>query len=73
MTWKTRNFSSCCEGAPEPDDLDLQPAETATVRSLADESFQVVVLEDCCAAGTDELHEKDGDHQHDLLPCDAGG
>jgi nicotinamidase-related amidase len=32
---------------------------SSTVRSLADESFQVVVVEDCCAAGTDELHEKE--------------
>jgi len=32
---------------------------SSTVRSLADESFQVVVLEDCCAAGTDALHEKE--------------
>jgi biuret amidohydrolase len=31
----------------------------STVRSLADESFAVVVLEDCCAAGTDELHHKE--------------
>lgn len=31
----------------------------STVRSLADESFQVVVLEDCCAAGTDALHEQE--------------
>ncbi|MCB1753073.1 MAG: cysteine hydrolase [Gammaproteobacteria bacterium] len=29
---------------------------SSTVRSLADESFNVVVLEDCCAAGTEELH-----------------
>ncbi len=29
---------------------------SSTVRSLADESFNVVVIEDCCAAGTDELH-----------------
>ena len=28
----------------------------STVRSLADESFDVVVVEDCCAAATDELH-----------------
>jgi nicotinamidase-related amidase len=28
----------------------------STVRSLADESFDVVVLEDCCAAATDDLH-----------------
>jgi nicotinamidase-related amidase len=32
---------------------------SSTVRSLADESFQVVVVEDCCAAGTDDLHEKE--------------
>jgi biuret amidohydrolase len=31
----------------------------STVRSLADESFDVVVLEDCCAAGTDELHARE--------------
>jgi nicotinamidase-related amidase len=29
------------------------------VRSLADESYNVIVLEDCCAAGTDELHDKE--------------
>ncbi|MCB1772086.1 MAG: cysteine hydrolase [Gammaproteobacteria bacterium] len=29
---------------------------SSTVRSLADESFDVVVVEDCCAAGTEELH-----------------
>ena len=29
---------------------------SSTVRSLADESFNVVVLDDCCAAGTEELH-----------------
>ncbi|MCA3134548.1 MAG: cysteine hydrolase [Rhodocyclaceae bacterium] len=32
---------------------------SSTVRSLADESFDVVVLEDCCAAATDELHRKE--------------
>jgi nicotinamidase-related amidase len=32
---------------------------SSTVRSLADESFQVVVVEDCCAAGTDELHRRE--------------
>jgi nicotinamidase-related amidase len=32
---------------------------SSTVRSLADESFQVVVLEDCCAAGSDTLHEQE--------------
>ena len=29
---------------------------SSTVRSLADESYQVIVLEDCCAAATDQLH-----------------
>jgi biuret amidohydrolase len=29
---------------------------SSTVRSLADESFNVIVIEDGCAAGTDELH-----------------
>ena len=29
---------------------------SSTVRSLADESFNVVVVENCCAAGTMELH-----------------
>ena len=32
---------------------------SSTVRSLADESYQVVVLDDCCAAATDELHRKE--------------
>ena len=32
---------------------------SSTVRSLADESFQVILVEDCCAAGTDELHEQE--------------
>ncbi len=32
---------------------------SSTVRSLADESFSVVVVEDCCAAGSDELHHKE--------------
>jgi nicotinamidase-related amidase len=32
---------------------------SSTVRSLADESYNVVVLEDCCAAGSDELHYKE--------------
>jgi biuret amidohydrolase len=32
---------------------------SSTVRSLADESYQVIVLEDCCAAATDELHYKE--------------
>jgi len=29
---------------------------SSTVRSLADESFEVLVVEECCAAATDELH-----------------
>jgi nicotinamidase-related amidase len=29
---------------------------SSTVRSLADESFNVLVVEDCCAASTMELH-----------------
>ncbi|WP_187432271.1 isochorismatase family cysteine hydrolase [Roseobacter fucihabitans] len=29
---------------------------SSTVRSLADESFGVLVVEDCCAAATEELH-----------------
>ena len=31
----------------------------STVRSLADESFQVIVLHDLCAAGSEELHRKE--------------
>ena len=30
---------------------------SSTVRSLADESFNVVVVDDCCAAATDGLHQ----------------
>ena len=32
---------------------------SSTVRSLADESFRAIVVEDCCAAGSDELHRKE--------------
>jgi nicotinamidase-related amidase len=32
---------------------------SSTVRSLADESFNVVLVEDCCAAGTLELHQRE--------------
>jgi len=32
---------------------------SSTVRSLADESFNVILVEDCCAAGTDELHQQE--------------
>jgi nicotinamidase-related amidase len=32
---------------------------SSTARSLADESYNVVVAEDCCTAGSDELHRKE--------------
>jgi nicotinamidase-related amidase len=32
---------------------------SSTVRSLADESFNVIVVEDACAAGADELHRRE--------------
>lgn len=32
---------------------------SSTVRSLADESYGVIVVEDCCAAASDELHRKE--------------
>lgn len=32
---------------------------SSTVRSLADESFEVIVVEDACAAGSHELHLKE--------------
>jgi len=32
---------------------------SSSVRSLADESFNVIVIEDACAAGTDELHRQE--------------
>ena len=32
---------------------------SSTVRSLADESFNVILIEDCCAAGTLELHHRE--------------
>ena len=32
---------------------------SSTVRSLADESYNVVVVEDCCAAGSHDLHVKE--------------
>ena len=32
---------------------------SSTVRSLADESYNAVVLEDCCAAASDELHARE--------------
>ncbi len=32
---------------------------SSTVRSLADESFNVIVVEDCCAAATDQLHRNE--------------
>lgn len=36
---------------------------SSSVRSLADESFNVIVVEDCCAAATDELHR----HELEIL------
>jgi nicotinamidase-related amidase len=32
---------------------------SSTVRSLGDENFNVIVVEDCCTAGTDELHQRE--------------
>lgn len=32
---------------------------SSSVRSLCDESFGVVVVEDCCAAATMELHNRE--------------
>ena len=32
---------------------------SSSVRSLADESFNVVVVDDCCAAATEELHRNE--------------
>lgn len=32
---------------------------SSTVRSLADESFSVIVAEDACAAGSDDLHRRE--------------
>jgi len=32
---------------------------SSTVRSLADESYAVIVLEDCCAAATSDLHARE--------------
>lgn len=32
---------------------------SSTVRSLADESFDVIVVDDACAAGTEALHERE--------------
>lgn len=32
---------------------------SSTVRSLADESFDVIVVEDACAAGSQELHDRE--------------
>ena len=52
--------------APDPANMGIENVVVAgiftdqcvssTVRSLADESFNVVVVEDCCAAATMELH-----------------
>jgi nicotinamidase-related amidase len=32
---------------------------SSTVRSLADESFNVLVVEDCCAAATEQIHRNE--------------
>ena len=32
---------------------------SSTVRSLADESFNVIIVEDCCAAATEQLHRNE--------------
>ena len=32
---------------------------SSTIRSLADESFNVIAVDDCCAAGSHELHENE--------------
>ena len=32
---------------------------SSTVRSLADESYNVIVVEDCCAAGSEALHHQE--------------
>ena len=32
---------------------------SSSVRSLADESYNVVVVEDCCAAATEDLHHRE--------------
>jgi len=32
---------------------------SSSVRSLADESFNVIVVEDCCAAATDDIHRRE--------------
>lgn len=34
---------------------------SSAVRGLADESFFVVLLEDCCAAGAEDLHQKESE------------
>lgn len=41
---------------------------SSTVRSLADESFNVVVVDDCCAAATDDLHRNEL-HTINMIYC----
>lgn len=43
---------------------------SSTVRSLADESFDVIVLEDCCAAATDALHARELEIIH-MIYCNV--
>ena len=43
---------------------------SSTVRSLADESFDVIVLEDACAAGSDALHARELEIIH-MIYCNV--
>lgn len=43
---------------------------SSTVRSLADESFEVIVLEDACAAGSDALHARELEIIH-MIYCNV--
>lgn len=42
---------------------------SSTVRSLADESFDVIVVLDACAAGTDALHERELEVLNMIYAC----
>ena len=65
MSWKTACRSFYYADAEEPDDVVLPPSETAHLcidvqdyyLKKADESFNVVVVKECCAAATMELDE----------------
>ncbi len=43
---------------------------SSTVRSLADESFEVIVVEDCCAAATPDLHRHERE-VNNMIYCHA--